>query len=389
MTQEKPKKRLRKLLPLLIIIGGVLVMVIMISTRRQPATVEQVDGGALVETMKAELVDAPSIIHAQGTVRPHREISLSPQVSGKADWISPEFVSGGSFKQGDIMLKIEEIDYRLAVDQARAAVAQAEYQYELARAQADVAVEEWKRLKKESSIETEEPSNLVLHGPQLKQAEANLSSARARLESAELNLERTSLRAPFDCRIRSGMADLGQFVSPGQPVARIYSTDLVEIDVRLPLTELQWLEIPGSKATVKVAGMNGAAWEGYVHRSVGVIDSIGRLASAVIRIDNPFESSETHAAALNIGTFVNIVIEGRMIENSILLPRSALRSDSVVWLVTDDSTLDIRKVNIARSSRDQVFVKQGVREGEQVVLTSLVGAAQGTKLRPVPKENSQ
>lgn len=389
MTQEKSKKKMRKLLPLFIVVGAILLMVIMIATRKQPATVEPVNGGALVETMIAKVVNAPAIVNAQGTVRPNREIALAPQVSGKIDWISPEFVSGGSFRKGDVMLRIEEIDYRLAVDQAEAAVAQAEYQYSLAKAQADVAVQEWERLKKDSSISTEEPDALVLHGPQLKQAEANLASAQARLESAELSLERTSLRAPFDCRIRDEMADLGQFVNPGQTVARIYSTDLVEIDVRLPLTEMQWLEIPGSRATVRVAGMNGLEWDGYVHRGVGVIDSIGRLAKAVVRIDNPFTANEKHNAGLNIGAFVDIIIEGKMIENDVLIPRASLRSDSVVWVVTDDSTLDIRRVAVDRTSREEAFISKGLREGEQIVLTALAGAAQGTKLRPVLKESSQ
>ncbi|MBU1921341.1 efflux RND transporter periplasmic adaptor subunit [bacterium] len=389
MTQEKSHKKLRKLLPLFIIVGAVLLMVIMISTRKQPATVEPVNGGALVETMIAKAVNAPAIVNAQGTVRPHREIALALQVSGKIDWISPEFVSGGSFRKGDLMLRIEEIDYQLAVDQAEAAVAQAEYQYSLAKAQAGVAAQEWERLNKDSGISTEEPDALVLHGPQLKQAEANLSSAQARLQSAQLNLERTSLRAPFDCRIRDEMADLGQFVNPGQAVARIYSTDLVEIDVRLPLNEMQWLEIPGSPAVVRVAGLNGMQWDGYVHRGVGVIDSIGRLAKAVVRIDNPFTPNEKHSVGLNIGAFVNITIEGRMIEHNILLPRSSLRSDSVVWIVADDSTLDIRRVEVDRTSRDEAFISKGVREGEQVVLTALVGAAQGTKLRPVLKESTQ
>ena len=118
----------------------------------------------------------------------------------------------------------------------------------------------------------------------------------------------------------------------------------------MPMSELGWLDIPGSRATVTLTGNPDAQWEGYVDRSVGVIDSIGRLARAVVRVENPFDSDESRAAELSIGAFVSLRIQGKELSDVVPIPRAALRSDSIVWIALPDSTLEIRRVNVARSN---------------------------------------
>ncbi len=97
------------------------------------------------------------------------------------------------------------------------------------QARVDQAVQDWKRLNLD-----EEPSELVLRGPQLRRAQANVSSAEARLESAKRDLEKTEIKAPYAGRILTKIVDVGQFVSPGNQLAKIYAVDFAE--VRLPLT---------------------------------------------------------------------------------------------------------------------------------------------------------
>jgi hypothetical protein len=127
-------------------------------------------------------------------------------------------------------------------------------------------------------------------------------------------------------------------------------------------------------------------WAGYVDRAVGMIDSIGRLSQVVVRVDNPF-SGGNPVNELSINSFVDLEIAGKPIENVVNLPREALQSDSTVWIARQDSTLEIRKVKVARSTRDSAYIQQGIETGEQVVLTALTGAADGMKLRPVKKES--
>jgi multidrug resistance efflux pump len=67
-------------------------------------------------------------------------------VSGQVVEISPSLVVGGFFRQGDLLFRVEQADYRLAVDRARAALAKAEFDLATVEGQARVARQEWGRL---------------------------------------------------------------------------------------------------------------------------------------------------------------------------------------------------------------------------------------------------
>ena len=100
------------------------------------------------------------------------------------------------------------------------------------QARANQAKTDWERINK-----NEPATDLVLRLPQIKQAQANVASAQARLDNALLNLERTKILAPYAGRILTKQVDVGQYVSTGNSLAKIYAVDYAEI--RLPLSERQ------------------------------------------------------------------------------------------------------------------------------------------------------
>lgn len=366
-------------------------MVALAASRRKPPKNYPVFPGVLVQVTEATVETRQITIRANGTVKPFREITLSPQVSGRVEWVSPNFAAGGHFKKGDVLLRIEQTDYLLAVDQARAAVAGAEYALAVAKANANIAQNEWQTMQAAqqqlSGIATdtnETPDALVLHEPQLRHAEADLASAQATLQMAELQLARTVIAAPFNCRIKNESADPGQHISTGAPIATLYSTDKVEIEIGLPMSELLWLEIPDARATVKLnLNSHVFAWDGVVVRSLGVMNESERLARLIVQVENPFVRQSKHSPELNIGTFVEVEIEGRQLEGIIPLPRRALREDSNIWIAREDSTLDIRPVIVERMTPTELLISSGLTSGEMVILSSISGAAPGLKLRLV------
>ncbi|MCZ6871771.1 MAG: efflux RND transporter periplasmic adaptor subunit, partial [Gammaproteobacteria bacterium] len=72
-------------------------------------------------------------VHSQGTAVPKTQSELVPEVSGRVTWISPSLVAGGFFETGEVLLKIDERNYRTAVERSRANVSRAEAEYEHAR----------------------------------------------------------------------------------------------------------------------------------------------------------------------------------------------------------------------------------------------------------------
>jgi RND family efflux transporter MFP subunit len=381
--------------PLAVILAGFLIMVALISLRKKPVKTPRNNAGALVEVMQAETGDRQIIIEGTGTVAPRYEITVMPQVTGKVTWVSPRLVAGGEFSEGGELLRIEDADYRLAVQKAEAQVAQAEFELDVARANATIALREWdlivstRRNNGQGSENGAEPDPLVLHQPQLRQAEANLASAQAALSTAQLNLDRTHIYAPFNCRVRSQAAAPGQVVGPSNAVAVLYATDLVEIEVGLPVADLEWIDVPGDTALVTLdMGSKRRTWQGLSHRTLGVVDEIGRLERLVVRVEKPFAQHDEGKPELSIGSFVTVEIQGRTLKNIIPVPRSAIREGETVWIAAKDNTLEIRPVTIQHMTPVEALIREGLRGGERVILTPLSGAAPGMRLRTVSSEES-
>lgn len=378
---------LKIVLPLLILIAGAVAAKVMIANRPEPKQVPRENPGALVEVLPIERGEREVRVHGTGTVQPRQQVEITPQVGGRVTEIAPELVVGGFFRKGEVLFRIDDADYRLAVERARAALAKAEFDLASMEGQSRVARQEWERLGN-----GEEPNPLVLFEPQMKNAQAALLSARASLRQAELDLERTVLKAPFDAVVRSRSIDLGQYVRAGNPAAVLAGTRQAEIVVPLPLSELEWLRIPrrgggaeGSGATVQLAaGGRTAQWKGSIVRSLGEVDPQGRMARIVVAVEDPFglESREADRPELALGTFVQVTLHGRTLQDVAVLPAAALRDDNRVWIMNDDH-LRIKEVDVIRRARDEVVIGEGLQPGDRVVLTNVVGAAEGMKLRTV------
>ncbi|MBU1698809.1 MAG: HlyD family efflux transporter periplasmic adaptor subunit [Candidatus Eisenbacteria bacterium] len=389
-------RRFHILGPLLVVIVMIVIMAVFLNLRKKPVITPRNGGGALVEVIEAKIADRRVVIEGAGTVAPRYEVTVMPQVNGRVNWVSPKLVAGGEFREGEEFLRIEAADYELAVQQAEAQVAQAEFQLDVARANATIARGEWDLIvstRKNSgsgSTGSQEPNPLVLHQPQLRQAEADLALAHAALSTAQLNLDRTHLYAPFDCRVRRQSIAPGQVVGPANAVAVLYATDLVEIEVGLPIADLEWIHVPGDTALVTLdTGQKKFTWKGISHRARGVVDEIGCLERLVVRLENPSHQMDDHAPELSIGSPVTVQIQGRMLKNIIPIPRSSIRENSMVWIMTAENTLEIRPVTIHRMTPTEALIADGLAQGEKVILTPLSGAAPGMRLRTIsPKERS-
>ena len=379
--------------PILIIAAGFVILISLTASRKKPQKMDIQNPGALVKVIETHYEDRTIRLEGTGTVKPRNEIEIMAQVSGKLEWVSSDLESGGIFEKGDVLVRIEQVDYTLAVQQAKASFAQADYALKLAQANAESAEREWKMVMKSQNKllgtdgMAQKPDPLVLKQPQLLQAQAAYESAQAVLKMTELNLARTEIRAPFNCRVKTENAAMGKLVNPNIPVAVVYGTDVFEIEVGMPIGDLTKLDIPGAQAIVKLnTGSRSYTWEGIIDRGTGVIDRAGRLAMVVVRIIDPLENSKSDKLKLLSGSFVHVDIAGKTIDHIIPLPRVAVRTGNQVWVALPDSTLDIRDISAAHFTSDEVLISDGIEEGELIVLTNLSGAAQGMKLRPIDRE---
>lgn len=381
-------------LPLAVLAVAVLAAFLLVALRPEVQRRTPTILPPLVRVQEAVPTDMRLDVASQGTVRPRIEATLASQVGGRIVEVAPSFAVGGSFRRGELLLRIEDRDYRLALDQARARVAQAEVRMAREEAEAELARNEW------SELHGDRPADpLVRREPQLAEARAELAAARAAVERAELDLARTRVLAPFPGRIREKLADLGQSVAAGTPLARAYSTDAAEILLPVEIDELRFLDLPAGgeiasppevRFEARFAG-EPRLWRGRVVRTGGAIDPATRMLPLVARVDDPYgEAAREAGAPLPVGLFVEARIAGKAVRDVYVLPRSALRwggddanRPGTVFVVAE-GRLSERRVEILRLAGDRAIVSRGLESGDLVLVSPLETATDGMEVRTTP-----
>jgi len=390
-------KTLRNLLTALVILvlgvasAGILVKIGNKPERKTPPAARPVVSAYTVSTETD-----PVRVRSFGSVKAKRSVNVVTRVNGEVMEKSPHFEAGGYFSKGETLLKIEDTDYVLAVEQARANVAQSEYNLARAEEEAQVAQREWERIGNEGfdSAEGSEPTALVMHEPQLKLARANLEAARAAQSQAELNLERCNINAPFDGRVLDTGVDAGQFIRSGTALGTIYATDIAEVTVSIADDDLAWITVNYDAADGGVpvdvsADFAGAEhhWQGRAVRLGGAVDSRSRLVSVVVEIPDPYERSGSRPPLIE-GMFVDVLFSAEPPAGSVVIPRTALRPGDQVWVIDQQGKLRIRPVQVARAGIEQAIITDGLASGDRVCTSNLQYVTDGMPVRvegdPVP-----
>jgi RND family efflux transporter MFP subunit len=374
--------------PVVVLVGVGLLFALMMATGPKPDEKTDAPHPPAVQFAVAHARPTTISINVQGETRPRSEATLAAQVAGRIVWVSPAFVEGGAFRQGDVLARIDDADYRLAVVRARAQVAQSQEALAREEAEAELARQDWQALGRG------DPPPLAVREPQLAQARAALAAAHAALSSAELDLNRASIRAPYAGRVRERRMNVGDYAAPGAPVAVTFATDAMEIRVPLTDADLASMRIPvgfmastanpGPVAHVTAAtGGRTQTWDGRLVRTEASIDARTRLVYGVVEVRDPFNAR--NGAPLAPGMFVSARLEGSGRETLVAAPRSALKRNEFVYVVTAENTIDVRQVRPAQTTADEVLFREGVADGERVVVSVLTSPRQGMAVTPIDR----
>ncbi|MCF6215948.1 MAG: efflux RND transporter periplasmic adaptor subunit [Emcibacter sp.] len=373
---ERPKslkKILTFLIPVLIVIGAAGVSAILVMAKPEPEKKDVVELARHIRAVVAHEGPVALTVKTQGTVEAWQAIDLVPQVSGQVVYVSERFVAGGTFKKGEVILRLDSRDYQYAVTSAQARVTESRQFLVRERAEADLARTEWAQLGHG------EASDLTLRKPQLADAEAKLRAAEANLNVAKLALERTEIRAPFNGLLSSKNVDLGQYLTNGTTVGKLYATDVVE--VRLPMSnkDLAQFDIAGLKRgetqlDVTLKGRfsdQESHWKGKIIRAEGLVDTRTRIMYVVARLSGDELLSVNGKYPITIGQFVAAEVEGRRYDAVFQLPRAVLRQGNQVLVVDKDNKLRSRMVKVVEANREFVVISEGLEDGDIVCKSQL------------------
>ncbi len=359
-----------------------------------------------VETSPLEIESFDVWVDSYGTAQALTETRLVADINGRVIEVSPNIRAGSTFKKGDVLAKLDSRDFKVELDIAISQAADIEVQYVKELAQAEFAAKEWNK-----PPESEAARKLALREPQLAAAKASLQAAKARVERARLNLQRTEIIAPFDGKVLEQFIDIGEFVTPNQNIASIYSLDVVEVRLPIKVHDLEHLYLPeGDPNDIDLPsvlfesemGNKTYQWTGKIVRTEGAFDPNTRMLYVVAQIEKPFIALQERPA-VRIGQFMRAKIEGKQYEEVFVIPRRAVSQDFIVS-VADNGVLKKKKISpiwtdtqvvVVSSEQSNQILKVNYQDNSKIIpidrlnnldtliLTPTANLPDGTKVKPI------
>lgn len=381
--------KLKKILiPLAVVAVAVVAAGSLSSMRKPPEKKEEQRQAILITAQPVEQQDLVYQIQSQGTVKPRLQTSLVSEVNGRIVAVAENFIEGGFFNAGDVLVQVEQADYLTNVKAAEASLANARAALEEEKARGRVAEEEWRSFTDGTAPE------LGLRRPQLAGALANVRSAEAELERAKRDLDRTEIRAPYAGMVKSRAVNIGQFITRGNSIGVIYGTDVAE--VRLPITDNDagFIRLPQSiddsfqpdvTLTAVVAG-NITQWPAKLVRTEGVLDERSRVIYAVAQIDDPYRRNSAGDTPLRFGRFVQAQITGNSTSDVVVIPRHLLLAQQQVLVVDTEDQLQFRDVEVERSDEQFAYIRSGFLATDRLATSAIANPLAGTLVRVAGNE---
>ena len=378
-----------------------------------------------------------------GSVSPGRVWEAVGEVSGTVIYRHPELEKGAILQAGTELLRIDSTDYRLAVAQIEANIRHTEAQLAVLDVRArntgrslaieersiDLGRKELERKRRlvrngaisQAAVDQEERAVLVAEQAiqNLRNAmnllpaeravlEATRDQLEAQLETGRRNLSRTSIFAPFDCRIAEVNVEMAQFAAKGKVLVVADSLDVAEVTAQVPIGSLLPLlppnlelsldlgaamtrlrEVAGLEAVVRLrTGRGEIEWPARFSRMSDTVDRRTRTVGVIVAVDNPYRrAASNRRPPLVKNMYVEVEVRGRPRPGAVVIPRSALH-ETRVHVVTAGDRLRIREVEADFVQTNFVVVGSGLEAGDRVVVSDLPFAVDGMRLLPVEDETA-
>jgi len=304
-----------------------------------------------------------------GTVAPRIEASLGFRVAGKV--ISRDVDVGAVLSAGQLIARLDPTDYKLAVENARAALSAADADY--ARAKADY--DRYTGLRGSAAFM---PQTLDQRQSTSSMALGRVEQARSQLTTAENNLAYTELRADGPGIVTSVQAEVGQVLAQGQTVVRVAHTDELEILVGVPEHRL--------KAVREAADASYELWSDPSKHFAAHLRELSPSADPVTRTYPARFSVVEKPDFIGLGMTATLAFSRPDRESLAEVPLGAIFQQGkqpAVWIVDPASgAVTLRPVAVARWRDDTALIASGVKDGELIATAGVHKLEPGQKVKP-------
>ncbi|KZY63679.1 hypothetical protein A3735_25815 [Oleiphilus sp. HI0061] len=347
----------------------------------------------LVEVDKIAPRDFQVTVESYGVLKANTRTNLLSLVSGQVLKVSPAFQRGAFVQEGQVLLVIDPLEYEVSLQTARSDLANAELALAEEEARSEQALRDWRTQEK---INSTPARDYALRYPQLKAAKAKLETAKAKLSLAQKNLERTKVRAPYDGRLIETFVNKGSVISTSTPVAELYSSESLELSLPIASRDLAFLDLPSSEsyqdtsssAYVRIENslvVPAEYWQAMIVGTEALVDAENQQIYALAKIVKPLtsEKSERPVQALKVGQYLHANIQGKTIDEAILVPNSAIYQGTYVYVVEKIEKQDVlarREVNVRWRNEELSLIESGLNIGDLLVRTPLGQVTSGTRV---------
>lgn len=431
------------------LIGAIIIAIafvlglLLVWLRPEPEKKVQDNSAPLVQVADVNIRNGRLTISGSGTVRASEEVNLAAEVAGKLVYVNPSLKEGQSIENGAVLFRIDQTDYRNAVQSARADIAARQVDLLQAREEMTIARAELEQFKQRTADASsslyagidandyaakilppeslskqtvqdnttktgrESTNRLATREPQLRSAQAGLQRAQSQLANANTSLNRTTVRAPFAGIVRSEQVAKGSYVAPGQNLGSIVKSNSFEAVI--PLSEREAALIPSlfrggrqiEAAIFFTYGEKQYRWQAFVDRASNVLNPQTRTIDVFLRIPNPLRGGvpaalkeggqddgalASRAPPLLVGSFVEANIDGLELGEYAAIPLAALRSGNQIWLV-EKGRVKIVDIQVLQRTDTEVLIRSdGLGPNSKVIIGGLSTVVAGQEVRTPEKK---
>jgi membrane fusion protein, multidrug efflux system len=384
--------RLRMSSPRIVMLGAAVLLALVFIWRGHSGGAHAADadkkkgsGAISVETALASRSDVPVYLEGLGTVQAFYTVTVTARVDGELQKVG--FVEGQTVKKGDLIAQIDPRPFKAALDQAVATHAKDVAQ--LASAKADLARYELLAPQNLTSKQTLDAQHALVA-----QLEAQIKGDQANIDNARTQLSYTTITSPIQGKTGIRRVDPGNnvhatdtngivVVTQVQPIACIFT---------LPEEDLPTLNKALEAGSVTVAAVSRDGKTDLDQGTIALVDNQIDQSTGTIRVKATFPNPHN---ALWPGEFINARVLVRTEHNALTVPSAAIQrgpNGMFAYVVKADSTVEARLLKVGNENNDLTVITDGLKDGEQVVLSNQYRLAPGERVRsvgPTPTTNAR
>jgi membrane fusion protein, multidrug efflux system len=329
-----------------------------------------------IGTAQAQQPPAPAVVVAPARIMDLREtadftgrvvavqkVDIRARVSGYLQAVN--FTEGAAVKAGTVLYEVEDTSYRAAVQEIEGQIKSSEASLKLAQLDRDRKAD---LVRKRTLAQAE----LDAAEAQLSQVEGDLVRLSGSKEAAELNLSYTKITAPFDGIVGLSAFDVGALVTPDSE-ALTTLTRLNPINVEFPVATAEYLQYRERQAKGEISGVanveitlpNGTTYP--AKGTINFVSSTVAQGTDTLTVRAGFDNPD---GVLLDSALVRVTLEQSAPQEVLAIPQQAVQRDlagAFVMVVGADSKVEMRRVNISRTTKGQAVIADGVKEGENVI----------------------